>query len=314
MRKHFILMLALLFVGMSTVACGDDDDDDNDNGNNEDNNDNNDNNDDDECEEDDDCEDGDICDDGACVAPPECAANEDCEEEGKNICDEDAGACVACIENDDCDGEAGETCVDNNCVIEPECEEDGDCEDGELCVGGQCVEDNGNELCDAYCALTVGTCVDVIGAEALGFSNDEECQAACANFSQEGVLDDRGGDTVQCRIYHAEVAGVVAPEFHCPHASVGGGGVCEDEPPGLCETYCAIMIENCPDTFGARVDDIPACIEACEAAGLEDGALGDGLQEAQPNTLQCRITHASLALDDQTECAAADLESNVCVE
>ena len=71
------------------------------------------------------------------------------------------------------------------------------------------------------------------------------------------------------------------------------------------------MIENCPDTFGNDVEDIAACITECEAAALEDGNLGD----AEGNTLQCRIFHASLALDDMTECLQADLnDSEVCVD
>jgi len=56
----------------------------------------------------------------------------------------------------------------------------------------------------------------------------------CNGFSTAGYPGDAAGNTVQCRIYHAGVAGLditTNAGVHCPHAGPTGGGVCVGAPP-----------------------------------------------------------------------------------
>jgi hypothetical protein len=49
-------------------------------------------------------------------------------------------------------------------------------------------------------------------------------------YPADGEDGAAGGDSVQCRIYHLGVAGSdgdTSAAVHCPHGSVGGGGVCQ---------------------------------------------------------------------------------------
>ena len=86
--------------------------------------------------------------------------------------------------------------------------------------GGVCV-DAEPTACDTYCGLMEANCT---GDNAVDFGADG-CLAACGMWA-EGTEGDTDGDSVQCRIYHATVAGEMDPETHCPHASPEGGGVC----------------------------------------------------------------------------------------
>jgi hypothetical protein len=58
--------------------------------------------------------------------------------------------------------------------------------------------------------------------------NAATCATACAGYAINGAPNAADGNTVQCRIYHAGVAGISnsSAVTHCPHAAVDGGGVC----------------------------------------------------------------------------------------
>jgi hypothetical protein len=73
--------------------------------------------------------------------------------------------------------------------------------------GGSC-----GTLCDAYCSLVLEHCV---GTNQV-YASDPECRTACALLPATGSEGDSTGDTVQCRIYHAEAAGA-DPVTHCSH-------------------------------------------------------------------------------------------------
>jgi hypothetical protein len=80
-----------------------------------------------------------------------------------------------------------------------------------------------DDLCDPYCALMAENCT---GA-ASQFADAAACATSCSGYPATGTLGDTGGDTVQCRIYHAEAA-PMDPTLHCPHAGPTGDGVCVD--------------------------------------------------------------------------------------
>lgn len=76
--------------------------------------------------------------------------------------------------------------------------------------GGRC-----GTNCDAYCALMARVCPTV-------FDDDASCRSACrqmAGVDDVAYRSATGGDTLQCRIYHATFGAEGFPELHCPHAS-----------------------------------------------------------------------------------------------
>ena len=84
-----------------------------------------------------------------CADEPECDENADCEnnEEGKLVCNIDAGKCVECLADNAvdaaCDGsKPGQICVANVCS---KCTDNAQCGEGNVCdADGQCVADDGN--------------------------------------------------------------------------------------------------------------------------------------------------------------------------
>ncbi len=89
-------------------------------------------------------------------------------------------------------------------------------------AGGAMVPDD----CAGYCEIMAANCADTYADEAA-------CLAACAEFPTDGAVGDAGGNTLQCRIYHAGVAGMMDPVVHCPHAGPDGAEVCVDAPPPM---------------------------------------------------------------------------------
>jgi len=79
--------------------------------------------------------------------------------------------------------------------------------------------------CTVYCDLVQQNC---IGSNTQ-YSSPSVCMSTCATMNTNGNPGDVSGNTVQCRIYHAGVAGnpvQTNAQLHCPHAGPTGGGVC----------------------------------------------------------------------------------------
>lgn len=78
--------------------------------------------------------------------------------------------------------------------------------------------------CDNYCYLVMRNCT----TEPL-YPSMEACATACAGFDDTGAANASNGDTVQCRIYHAGVAGgseADAMSVHCPHSAEMPSDLC----------------------------------------------------------------------------------------
>jgi len=78
--------------------------------------------------------------------------------------------------------------------------------------------------CEVYCDLITQNCV----GSNQQYTSKSTCMTACGAIPSTGNPGDTTGDTVQCRIYHAGVAGnpsTNAP-VHCPHAGPTGAGQC----------------------------------------------------------------------------------------
>lgn len=165
------------------------------------------------------------------------------------------------------------------------------------------------DYCEVYCQLTQQNCT---GAQQL-YASAGECLTTCEGISTKGLPGATGGDSIQCRIYHAGVAGAdqVAPVLHCPHASKDGGGVCAaDLPDPTCSNYCNTITANCT---GANIQypDFQGCMDNCKGpAAFPQGQSSD----TSGNTLGCRSYHAQIASGDPaTHCPhAGPGGANVC--
>jgi len=100
----------------------------------------------------------------------------------------------------------------------------GHCGHGNL-VGGTTADGHPcSTVQELFCGLAISNCT---GSDEL-YSNFPTCLGAVATVPSVSESPwPTGGDSIQCRTYHAEFAGATfsaAPETHCPHA--GGAGPC----------------------------------------------------------------------------------------
>jgi hypothetical protein len=144
----------------------------------------------------------------------------------------------------------------------------------------------GAELtCEEYCGIYATACVDF-----SAYDNAQECLDQCSRWP-EGALNDTGGDSLGCRLYHVTVAGMGDANTHCPHAGPSGGGVCADPAAPLCATYCTTYLANCMADLNAYADEAD-CLTQCAEwyPGTATDTAGD--------TVGCREYHAGAAVAD----------------
>ena len=146
--------------------------------------------------------------------------------------------------------------------------------------------------CDEYCDIAIKNCA----ADNAQYKDKAECMSYCSVKGKlpAGTKDDKGGNTLGCRIYHAGVAGkdAASAKDHCPHVGKSGGNTCGT----WCENYCHLTKSNCTDAnklYPADADCATACAKA-PADGKLDATGGD--------SVQCRIYHLGVA---GTDAAAA---------
>ena len=88
--------------------------------------------------------------------------------------------------------------------------------------GGVCVAAVAT-ACDTYCAAALANCT---GDNEL-YADNAGCLCACAGWASDpGYTPGSGGDSVECRTYHAGDPAMGDAALHCPHAGPDGGGVC----------------------------------------------------------------------------------------
>lgn len=160
--------------------------------------------------------------------------------------------------------------------------------------GGVCVRTSAGE-CEGYCQQVVDVCT---GASAQYQGGTAQCETECADIPATGSANDLTGDTVQCRISHANAA--EGDSSHCVHAGWYGGNACG----GWCDVYCRIVMDACTGA-NAQYADIAGCVAACGGFGL-GGTPGD----LTGDTVQCRLSHARAAESDPAvHCAHAGAAS-----
>jgi len=176
--------------------------------------------------------------------------------------------------------------------------------------------------CELYCRLVREACQGDLTIYEGDDDDDRQCLATCAVMSEDGVglrADDKGTDTIGCRIKHAYYALTQNAVAHCPHIGPPGGQVCSAAEDSNCPQYCRLLAAGCAESFGEKFEDNEACIDACEK--LPDANPADNaysLKEARKlgDTMRCRIHQAVRALTTPDEapliCPAAFGEASPC--
>jgi hypothetical protein len=150
--------------------------------------------------------------------------------------------------------------------------------------------------CDTYCTTIMANCT---GANAQ-YENMNECLGTCSGFTPGATSTETSGDTLGCRIYHAQNAMVLNDATtHCPHAGPAGGkvnaaGTCGAPCASFCTLEAKICGTNAAPVTGVtnRYADTAACMTAC--AGF---ATAPEYSPTAPagNTLACRFNHLTNA-------------------
>ena len=151
--------------------------------------------------------------------------------------------------------------------------------------------------CATYCTKVMAACT---GTRAQ-YSTMANCIDSCANFPM-GMQADQTGNTLGCRINHADLA-AGDPATHCIHAGPAGGGGCGT----LCAGFCSIVVAECPTQWNMTTcnSNQNGCPSFTAAPPYKAPSAGD--------TAECRLYHATMAASDPTNhCGHTTANSTVC--
>jgi hypothetical protein len=150
--------------------------------------------------------------------------------------------------------------------------------------------------CDTYCTTIMANCT----AANAQYSDMNECLGTCSGFPPGAASTETSGNTLGCRIYHAQNAMVLNDAAtHCPHAGPAGGkvdsaGVCGDP----CVSFCALEEKIC-GTDAAPVTGVTkryastaACMTAC---GNFNKTVQYSPTAPNGDTFACRVNHLTNA-------------------
>jgi len=154
--------------------------------------------------------------------------------------------------------------------------------------------------CETYCDHMEANCNITNG----GYNDRAHCESICEAFPA-GLDADTSGNTLGCRVYHANAA-AGDPDLHCPHASASGGGG-SPSCGTMCEAYCNISALAC-GTSGAN--SFYTSYDFCAKACAQFSTTGTVATQAG-TSLHCRIYHASVAiLSPVPHCAHASFSGD----
>jgi hypothetical protein len=138
-------------------------------------------------------------------------------------------------------------------------------------------------LCGRYCNAVMQNCTGAVQV----YESLAVCLRVCQAL-EPGTPEDRSGNTIGCRFFHAKQIELLGEEAtECPAAGPGGDGVCGEN----CAGYCTLLQGLCPPALG--VECRATCPELVDLGGY-DSSKTSGL------TLQCRLYHVSAATLDPT--------------
>jgi hypothetical protein len=166
----------------------------------------------------------------------------------------------------------------------------------------------------AYCTTIQAACT----AANQQYPNEAQCLATAAEFTPGASSTEMTGDTLGCRIYHAQnamITGDVAT--HCPHAGPAGEkvnaatGQCSVNP---CDAFCNLATKVC-GTDAAPITGVTnryatkaECMTAC--AGF-DKTVPFVSPAANSPTFACRVYHVTNAANFKAA-AMVGMHNNHC--
>jgi hypothetical protein len=167
--------------------------------------------------------------------------------------------------------------------------------------------DSASILCTAYCTAVMTNCADPAQKQ---YVSTDECLAVCKAFPP-GKRGDTNGNTVECRLHYALLAGQVGEQdINCPSAGPTGGpstgALLADAKCGTkCEAFCSIVMNACTGD-NAQYATIGDCKSKCVT--LPD-PTSFNTSVTTGNSIACRTYHVSAAtLDPSTHCAHANVD------
>jgi hypothetical protein len=159
--------------------------------------------------------------------------------------------------------------------------------------------DAASATCAQYCTQIESNCEGVH----TQYTSPDQCNAACEAFPQ-GDPGAQGGNSLECRVYHAGAA-LGDPDTHCVHAGPGGKGICGSN----CEGFCTVVMSACTDA-NAAYPSLNECLTSC---ALFDDTEPYDISDVAGNTLACRLYHAQVAsVDPVTHCPHTKPVSSMC--
>jgi hypothetical protein len=150
-------------------------------------------------------------------------------------------------------------------------------------------------LCGDYCSTMMTICAGM-------YPDLATCMFTCNTFPTtvtkgyivNSNLQENWQDNVACRTYHGALPSFNAPNGHCPHAYVTGGGAC----PNACDAYCRLMLATCPNNLEVPGDTQATCAVRCKVNFGIFGPLTVANQWnfSDPNiksgcSIDCRVYH-----------------------
>jgi len=150
--------------------------------------------------------------------------------------------------------------------------------------------------CNTYCTTIQANCT----AANAQYQDMNECLGTCTGFPPGAASTEMSGNTLGCRIYHAQNAMISGDAAtHCPHAGPAGGkvdsaGVCGDPCVGFCALEAKLCGTNAAPVTGVtnRYADTAACMTACAAF---DKTVQYSPTAPNGNTFACRVNHLTNA-------------------
>jgi hypothetical protein len=213
---------------------------------------------------------------------------------------------------------AGSFCITGNCHGDP------DCPSTERCVGNVCVgSDAGNDAsvdagrdatmqgdaamhhdaampvdavvppaldCTFYCNTILANCTSATAQ----FTSMASCLSFCAYYPP-GSLSDQTGNTLGCRIHHAQAAATHAAS-ECANAGPTGGGLSgtarDGGTNGACGAPCDIFCIAGPQVCSGQLSPLE-CGEICSI--LHAQSVPYSTADTTKNDIGCRFSYLTLA-------------------
>jgi hypothetical protein len=141
-----------------------------------------------------------------------------------------------------------------------------------------------------YCDKIIDAC-GLSGTDPVygQFANRDQCLRTAKFYHRSTTVNIQSGNTLDCRLYHAGVAGNAAfKDGHCEHSGANGKAVCGT----ACEGYCQLIMGGCTGT-NAQFANVAQCLNWCATYPT----VGAERPYATGNdTYQCHIYHAQVAV------------------